>query len=262
MVVSGTPIRRPKGQTKGASDTPQFGPSQRLDYELELGFFIGGGNTLGEPISIGQAPQHVFGVALFNDWSARDIQPWEYQPLGPFLSKNFASTLSPWVVTMEALAPFRGPLQRPLGDPAPLPYLNDPHDLAQGALEVHLDVCLQTERMRQHQQAPHRLAHSNSAEAAYWTVAQLVAHHTVGGCNLSPGDLLGSGTLSGPLPDQAGSLLELTQNGKLPLQLPSGEERTFLQDGDTVQLRGVCERPGARRIGFGPCSGTVLAESV
>lgn len=258
IVVSGTPIRRPRGQTKGASDTPQFGASQRLDYELELGFLMGGGNALGEPIPIQQAHEHLFGVALLNDWSARDIQPWEYQPLGPFLSKNFASTLSPWVVTMEALAPFRGPLQRQAGDPAPLPYLNDALDLAEGALDIHLEVWLQSAAMREQNQAPHRLAHSNSAQAAYWTAAQLVAHHTAGGCNLMPGDLLGSGTLSGPLSDQAGSLLELTQNGKLPLRLPSGEERTFLLDGDTVHLRGVCERPGARSIGFGLCSGTVL----
>ena len=257
IVVSGTPIRRPLGQTKGAAETPQFGPSQRLDYELELGFLVGTGNALGEPIPIEQAEQHLFGVALFNDWSARDIQPWEYQPLGPFLSKNFGSTLSPWVVTMEALAPFRAPLVRPAGDPEPLPYLNAADDRAQGALDIELEVWLQTAAMREAGQAAVRLTRGNARDAAYWTPAQLVSHHTVGGCNLQPGDLLGSGTLSGPGADQAGSLLELTQGGRQPITLPNGETRAFLADGDTLSLRGFCERPGARRIGFGECSATV-----
>ncbi len=258
IVVSDTPIRRPLGQTKGIADTPQFGPSQRLDYELELGFLIGTGNALGEPVAIADAEQHLFGVALFNDWSARDIQPWEYQPLGPFLSKNFGSTLSPWVVTMEALAPFRAPLARPAGDPEPLPYLNAAQDRAQGALDIELEVWLQTAAMREAGQSAVRLSRGNASEAAYWTPAQLVAHHTSGGCNLQPGDLFGSGTLSGPRPDQAGSLLELTQGGKLPIALPNGETRGFLADGDTLTLRGFCERSGARRIGLGACSATVL----
>ncbi len=258
IVVSGTPIRRPLGQTKGAAETPQFGPSQRLDYELELGFLIGTGNALGEPIAIEDAEQHLFGVALFNDWSARDIQPWEYQPLGPFLSKNFGSTLSPWMVTMEALAPFRAPLVRPVGDPEPLRYLNAAENRARGALDIELEVWLQTAAMREAGQPAVRLTRGNAREAAYWTPAQLVAHHTAGGCNLQPGDLFGSGTLSGPGPDQAGSMLELTQGGKQPITLPNGEIRSFLADGDTLSLRGFCERVGARRIGFGTCSATVL----
>ena len=262
IVVSGTPVRRPLGQSKGSADMPQFGPSQRLDYELELGFFVGMGNPLGEPIPIDEAEGHLFGTALFNDWSARDIQPWEYQPLGPFLSKNFGSTLSPWVVTMEALAPFRAPLVRPAGDPEPLPYLNGEQDRAQGALDIQLEVWLQTAAMREAGQAAVRLTRGNTREAAYWTPAQLVAHHTVGGCNLQPGDLFGSGTLSGPGSDQAGSLLELTQGGKQPITLPNGEVRTFLADGDTLTLRGFCERAGARRIGFGMCSATVLPAAV
>ena len=259
IVVSGTADPPAAGPDQGRRrDTPQFGPSQRLDYELELGFLIGTGNALGEPIAIEEAEQHLFGVALFNDWSARDIQPWEYQPLGPFLSKNFASTLSPWVVTMEALAPFRAPLARPAGDPDPLPYLNAAQDRAQGALDIELEVWLQTAAMREAGQSAVRLTRGNASEAAYWTPAQLVAHHTSGGCNLQPGDLFGSGTLSGPGPDQAGSLLELTQGGKQPITLPNGETRTFLADGDTLTLRGFCERSGARRIGFGACSATVL----
>ncbi len=201
IVVSGTPIRRPSGQTKGTAEEPLFGPSQKLDYELELGFLIGTGNALGEPIAIEDAEHHLFGVALLNDWSARDIQPWEYQPLGPFLSKNFGSTLSPWVVTMEALAPFRAPLTRPAGDPAPLPYLNAAQDRARGALDIELEVWLQTASMRDAGQSAVRLTRSNTSEAAYWTPAQLVAHHTSGGCNLQPGDLFGSGTLSAPDPD-------------------------------------------------------------
>ncbi len=258
IVVSGTPIRRPLGQTKGSADTPQFGPSQRLDYELELGFLVGTGNPLGEPIPIDEAEQHLFGVALFNDWSARDIQPWEYQPLGPFLSKNFGSTLSPWVVTMEALAPFRAPLVRPAGDPEPLHYLNAAQDRAQGALDIELEVWLQTAAMRAAGQAAVQLTRGNARDAAYWTPAQLVAHHSSGGCNLQPGDLIGSGTLSGPAADQAGSLLELTQGGKRPITLPNGEVRTFLVDGDSLALRGFCKRAGAIGIGFGECSATVM----
>ncbi len=259
LVVSGTPVRRPLGQTKGNADAPQFGPSQRLDYELELGFLIGSGNALGEPISIDAAEEHLFGVTLFNDWSTRDVQAWEYQPLGPFLSKNFASTLSPWVVTMEALAPFRAPLVRPAGDPEPLPYLTSARDREHGALDIQLEVWLQTAAMRAAGESGVRLSSGNACEAAYWTPAQLVAHHTVGGCNLQPGDLFGSGTLSGPEPGQAGSLLELTLGGKKQVTLPNCESRGFLADGDTLTLRGFCERAGARRIGFGECAGTVLA---
>ena len=260
VVPSGTPIRRPRGQTAppaGAS-TPGFGPSQRLDLELELGYFIGAGNALGAPIAIDDGDDQVFGVALFNDWSARDLQAWEYQPLGPFLAKSFASSVSPWLVTQEALAPFRAPFTRPDGDPQPLPYLDSAANRAAGALDIQLQVLLQTAAMRDAGLPPTLLSTSSAAQAAYWTPAQLVAHHTVNGCNLQPGDLLGSGTLSGPTLAQAGSLLELSQGGKQPITLPNGEQRTFLQDGDTLILAGHCERPGARRIGFGTCAGTVL----
>ena len=258
IVPSGHAIRRPLGQTRSAAAaTPTFGPSQRLDYEVELGFLAGQGNALGDPIQIGEAEDHLFGVTLFNDWSARDIQSWEYQPLGPFLSKNFASTISPWVVTLEALAPFRAPLQRPEGHPDPLPYLDSPATRAHGAFDIRLEAWLQTAAMRNAGEAAVRLSSSSAAEAAFWTAAQLVTHHTSGGCNLQPGDLLGSGTLSGPRPDQAGSLLELTRGGNEAIRLPNGEDRIFLRDGDTMTLRGYCERPGARRIGLGECTGTV-----
>jgi fumarylacetoacetase len=258
--VSGQVFKRPQGQTKAPDAAePSFGPSKRLDYELELGFFVGRGNALGEPIGIGEAEEHLFGVALLNDWSARDIQAWEYQPLGPFLSKNFASTLSPWIVTMEALAPFRARFERPEGDPQPLAYLDAPSNRESGALDITLEVLLQTARMRAEGEAPVRLTRGNTAEAAYWTAAQLVTHHTVNGCNLQPGDLLGSGTLSGPKPDEAGSLIELTLGGKQPITLPNGEKRTFLEDGDTLVIRGYCEREGAARIGLGKVSGTVIA---
>jgi fumarylacetoacetase len=254
IVPSGTPFRRPRGQIKPA-DAPQpfVAPTRRLDYELEMGIFIGRGNALGEPILIARAEEHVFGLVLLNDWSARDVQAWEYQPLGPFLSKSFATTISPWIVTPEALEPFRAPFERPAGDPQPLPYLDAPENRARGAFDIALEVWLQTPKMA----APHRLMRSNLRDA-YWTIAQLVAHHTVNGCNLQPGDLFGSGTISGPAPDQGGSLLELTAGGKHPLRLPNGETRAFLEDGDTVILRAHCERPGFRRIGFGACAGTVL----
>jgi fumarylacetoacetase len=258
--VSGGTFKRPRGQTKVPdSDAPILGPSRRLDYELELGWFIGQGNAQGDPIDIARAEAHLFGVTLFNDWSARDIQGWEYQPLGPFLSKNFASTLSPWMVTMEALAPFRAPFERAGDDPQPLPYLDSPANRAQGALSITLEVLLQTAMMRTAGEAAARLSRTNTTRAAYWTPAQLVAHHTVNGCNLQSGDLLGSGTLSGPRPDEAGSLMELTGGGKLPVALPNGELRSFLEDGDTLILRGWCECPGAVRIGLGECAGTVLA---
>ena len=258
IVASGTSIKRPRGQWKGPDeDTPQVGPSKRLDYELEVGIFVGTGNALGHAVPIAEAESHVFGVTLFNDWTARDIQAWEYQPLGPFLSKNFASTVSPWLVTMEALAPFRARFVRADGDPAPLPYLDDANNRAQGALDVNLEVWISTRAMREAKLPAQRLMRSNFKDS-YWTVAQMVAHHTVNGCNLQPGDLFGSGTQSGPEPDQGGSMLELSAGGKQPLALASGETRSFLEDGDTVVLRGHCERAGYRRIGFGDCAGTIV----
>ena len=254
----GHTFRRPHGQTKAPdAEVPSVGPSRRMDYELELGVFIGRPNAIGEPISMADAEEHVFGLALFNDWTARDIQPWEYQPLGPFLSKNFASTVSPWMVTLDALAPFREPFTRPADDPAPLPYLDSAENRERGAIAVELEVWLQTEKMRAAGHAGDRLARSNYRDA-YWTVTQLVAHHTINGCNLRDGDLFGSGTLSGPRPEEAGSMLELTQGGRQPIRLSNGETRAFLEDGDTVILRGFCERDGVRRIGFGECRGTVM----
>jgi fumarylacetoacetase len=257
LLVSGHGFHRPRGQLKGEAPEPRFAASRRLDYELELGALIGRGNELGEPIAMPNAEQHLFGLVLLNDWSARDIQAWEYQPLGPFLAKNFATTLSPWIVTMDALAPFRAPFERPAGDPAPLPYLDDANHRHHGAVAVTLEVWLQTPSMRERGEPAVRLMQSNFRDA-YWTLAQLVAHHSSNGCNLRPGDLLGSGTQSGPQPEQGGSLLELTSGGKQPITLPGGETRAFLEDGDTVILRGFCEREGARRIGFGECAGTVL----
>ena len=249
---------RPLGQTLPAGATvPAVGPTQRLDYELELGVFVSRPNAIGEPIPMAEAEDHVFGLALFNDWTARDIQPWEYQPLGPFLSKNFASTLSPWMVTLDALAPFRVPFSRPDGDPQPLPYLDSPLNRAFGAIDIELEVWLQTASMRAAGSPGERLATSNYRDA-YWTVAQLVAHHTINGCNLREGDLFGTGTLSGPNPDQAGSLLELTQGGRQPIRLVNGETRSFLEDGDAIVLKAWCQRDGFKRIGFGECRGTVL----
>ncbi|MGD9835656.1 MAG: fumarylacetoacetase [Piscinibacter sp.] len=259
IVVSGTPVRRPLGQLKGPDDAaPHLAPTQRLDHELELGFLIGSGNAQGEPVPVTQAEDHWFGTVLLNDWSARDVQAWEYQPLGPFLSKNFATTISPWVVTPEALAPFRVAFERLAGDPQPLPYLDSPGNRAAGAFDIVLEVGLQTARMREAGLPHQRLMQSNFRDS-YWTIAQLIAHHTVGGCNLGAGDLLGSGTQSGPGEGQGGSLLELTQGGRQPITLASGETRTFLQDGDSIELRAHCERPGARRIGFGCCEGHAIA---
>ncbi|MDC7830153.1 MULTISPECIES: fumarylacetoacetase [Pseudomonas] len=257
--VSGEAFERPKGQTlPPGQDVPVFGPCRRLDYELELGIWIGPGNAQGEPIAIGDAAAHIAGFCLLNDWSARDIQAWEYQPLGPFLSKSFASTLSPWVVTVEALAPYRrAQPARPEGDPQPLPYLFDEHDQAQGALDIELEVLLRTPRMEAQGLPAQRIALSNTLNM-YWTVAQMVTHHTVNGCALKPGDFFGSGTLSGPDADSCGSLLELTQGGKQPLQLPGGETRTFLEDGDEVIFRARCQTPGLPGIGFGECRGRVL----
>jgi len=256
--VSGQQFRRPVGQTlpPGAAQ-PTFGPCKRLDIELELGIFVGTANELGHPVSMAQAEDHVFGLCLLNDWSARDIQAWEYQPLGPFLSKNFATTISPWIVTLEALAPYRVAFERPADDPQHLPYLDSETNRQCGAFDIQLQVGLETSKMREAGQGDATICRT-SYRHAYWTVAQMVTHHTVNGCNLQPGDLFGSGTLSGPTLDQAGALIELTAGGKNPLQLPGGETRTFLEDGDAVVLRGWCEKPGAARIGFGECRGTVL----
>jgi fumarylacetoacetase len=259
LVVSGTAVRRPCGQTKDdAAATPGFGPSRGLDYELEVGLFIGPGNRLGEPIPVSAAAAHLFGVCLVNDWSARDLQKWEYQPLGPFLAKNFGTTLSPWVVTLEALAPYRVPaFARPAGDPAPLPYLQDSQDAQAGAINLNLEVWLTTAHMRASGKRPVRLSQSRFADL-YWTPAQLVAHHASNGCNLLPGDLLASGTVSGPARENRGCLLELTWRGAEPLSLPGGETRRFLEDGDEVVLRGFCEAEGRARIGLGESRGTIV----
>jgi fumarylacetoacetase len=255
-------VRRPQGQTRSKDaeqgGAPHFGPSKRLDYELELGLWVGAENALGEPVAMDQAEDRLFGVTLLNDWSARDIQAWEYQPLGPFLAKSFATTVSPWIVSFEALAPFRRPFVRPAGQPAALPYLQSDFNAAHGALDITLEVWLQTAAMRARGEAALRLSQSSALDAA-WTAAQLLTHHTSNGCNLQVGDLLGTGTLSGPLPAQGGSLLELSAGGQRPLALPGGETRTFLEDGDTVTLRAWCDAPGAVRIGLGAVSGTVLA---
>ncbi|MGT2460169.1 fumarylacetoacetase (plasmid) [Cupriavidus basilensis] len=259
LQVSGTSFHRPMGQVKAVDAAqPVLVPSARLDLELELGIFVGQPNAQGVPVRMEDAEQHVFGIALFNDWSARDIQSWEYQPLGPFLSKNFASTVSPWIVTMEALEPFRQPFLRQAGNPEPLPYLDSAGNRARGAIGIQMEVVLQTARMAQAGHAGDVISRSNFAEAAYWTIAQLIAHHTVNGCALRAGDLLGSGTLSGPGEEQRGSLLELTTGGKNPITLSNGERRGFLEDGDTIVLRAYCDREGARRVGFGECRGTVL----
>ncbi len=257
--ASGVAVRRPNGQRKGPQETePSFGPSRNLDYELELGIWVGPGNPQGTPIAIRQADDHLFGLCLLNDWSARDVQGWEYQPLGPFLAKNFATTLSPWIVTMEALAPFRTAQNpRPADDPAPLPYLADAQDQAMGAFDIGLDVFLSTPRMRALGLAPERLSHG-TATALYWSPAQLVTHHASGGCNLNPGDLLGTGTISGTTPDSFGSLLEITWRGTKPIRLASDEERRFLEDGDRVIMRARAARPGAVSIGFGACEAEIL----
>jgi len=259
VVASGTAIRRPNGQRKrGNEAAPSFGPSRNLDYEMELGVWIGPGNALGQPIPIAEAAEHIAGFCLLNDWSARDIQGWEYLPLGPFLGKSFATTISPWIITPEAMAPFRLPQDpRPEGDPAPLDYLFNAGDQAEGALGLELEVMLTTPAMRAQGLAPHLLSLGH-ARHMYWTAAQLVAHHASGGCNLRPGDLFGTGTLSGPTPDSAGSLLELSKGGRAPLQLSSGETRRFLEDGDSIELYARARRDGFAPIGFGRCIGTVL----
>ncbi len=258
LVVSGTAIRRPTGQTGAQGDEPPgFGPSRSFDYELEVGAFLGPGNALGTPIPLAEAEDQLFGLCLVNDWSARDVQRWEYQPLGPFLSKSFATSLSPWVVTAEALAPFRVPaFARPEGDPEPLPYLRHEDDAARGGIDLRLEVGLSSETMRREGQPPIVVSHSNLKDL-YWTLAQMVAHHSSNGCNLQPGDLIASGTVSGPEKENRGCLLERTWRGSEPLALPTGEERRFLEDGDEVILRGHCERDGFARIGFGECRGVV-----
>jgi fumarylacetoacetase len=259
LCISETPIKRPNGQTlaPGAS-VPDFGPSKRLDYELEMGVWIGPGNEMGEAIAIGDAAEHIAGFCLLNDWSARDLQAWEYQPLGPFLSKSFATSISPWVVTAEALAPFRvAQPPRPEGDPQPLPYLFDTADQQGGALDIELEVLLLTAQMKEQGMPAHRLALSNT-QHMYWTVAQMVAHHSVNGCKLQAGDLFGTGTLSGPGAGQFGSLLEMSDGGKNAVSLPSGESRKFLENGDEVIFRARCRREGYASIGFGECRGVVL----
>ncbi len=258
ILASGTTIHRPSGQLKPPdAEKPTFAASKRLDYELEIGVFIGDGNELGHPIPIADAEKHIFGLCLMNDWSARDIQAWEYQPLGPFLAKSFATTISPWIVSLEALAPFRLPaFARATGDPAPLPYLLHEDDQQHGGLDIQLEVLISTKETRASNTAPQRISRGNFRDL-YWTIAQFVAHHTSNGCNFQPGDLLGSGTVSGPEKDSRGCLLELTWGGKEPLQLANGEKRSFLEDGDEVIFRGYCERQGAVRIGFGECRGII-----
>ena len=256
--VSGQTFHRPKGQTKAPdADTPSFGPCKRLDYELELGIYLGKGNALGDAIAIENAENHVFGFCVFNDWSARDLQAWEYQPLGPFLAKNFASTVSPWIVTTEALAPFRTSWTRDENDPQPMPYLESAANREQGAFDIQMDVKIQTQKMRDENHQPTQVS-TSSFKHSYWTVAQMVTHHTVNGCNFMPGDMLGSGTQSGPTHEEAGSLLELSRGGKEKITLSNGEQRSFLEDGDNVIMRGWCEKPGYARIGFGSVESTVL----
>jgi fumarylacetoacetase len=259
ICVSGTPFKRPRGQRKGVNETaPRYEPSRSLDFELELGLYIGTPTQLGETVPVAKAADHIFGFCLLNDWSARDIQAWEYQPLGPFLGKNFATTVSPWVVTTEALAPFHvAAFARPADDPAPLPHLDDADDRAQGGLDITLEAYLSTAAMRRAALAPLRLTQTSSA-LLYWTVAQMVAHHTSNGCNLQIGDLVGSGTVSGPDHSSWGSLLELTARGREPIALPSGEKRSFLEDGDEIIFRGFCAKPGFARIGFGECRAVIL----
>lgn len=254
-------VIRPYGQTKPAADSePSFGATRQLDYEAEVGVFIGQGNPLGQPVDIQRAGEEIFGFCLVNDWSARDIQAWEYQPLGPFLAKNFATTISPWIVTREALEPFRIPAyQRPPGDPAPLGYLADETDQAEGGYDITLEVWLSSEAMRDAGTQPVRVSRGNFRDL-YWTFAQMLAHHTSGGCDLRPGDLVASGTVSGTDKDSRGCMLELTWRGTEPIQLPDGEERKFLEDGDEVIMRGYCEREGAARIGFGECRAIIVSE--
>ncbi len=260
LIPTGAEIARPSGQTHPSEkDPPKFGPSAALDYEAEVGFFVGAPNRLGTAIPIDEAANHIFGFCLVNDWSARDIQSWEYQPLGPFLAKNFATTVSPWVVTREAIEPFRVPaFFRPADDPKPLPYLSSEEDEKAGGLDLTIEVFIRTSIMREGGLRPTRISVASFSDM-YWTTAQMLAHHASGGCNLRTGDLLASGTVSGPEEGMQGCLLEITRRGANPLQLSSGEERKFLHDGDEIILRGYFERDGCARIGMGECSGRVVA---
>ena len=257
--VSGAPLQRPQGQRKAPNEeAPSYGPSRNMDFELELGMYIGTPTALGQTVPVGKAGEHIFGFCLLNDWSARDVQAWEYQPLGPFLGKNFATTVSPWVVTQEALAPFRiAAFARPQGDPAPLPYLADAGDQAHGGIDVTLEAYLATEAMRRAKLPPQRLTRTAFANT-YWTVAQMIAHHTCNGCNLLVGDLIGSGTVSGPEKDSWGSLLELTARGREPISLPTGEQRGFIEDGDEIIFKGYSAKKDYPRIGFGECRAVLL----
>ncbi|MDZ4357031.1 MAG: fumarylacetoacetase, partial [Variovorax sp.] len=259
VVVSGTPFRRPMGQAMPpGAKAPVYGACRRLDFELEMGFYIGPGNAMGEPIPLAEAEDHIFGMCLLNDWSARDHQFWEMNPLGPFLGKNFCTTVSPWIVTLEALAPYRLPFERPAADPQPLAYLEGEANRRQGVIDVQLEVQLESRQHRERGIAPDRLS-ATSFRHQYWTIAQMVAQHSVGGCNLQPGDLLGTGTISGPTQPEAGAIVELSVGGSRSIPLPgTGEARTFLVDGDAIILRGWCEKPGAARIGFGESRGEVL----
>ena len=259
IVVSPAPVRRPCGQVKtDDSPAPILGPSRMLDYEAELGFLVGPGNPLGEPVGISDAEDRLFGICLLNDWSGRDIQKWEYRPLGPFLAKSFATSLSPWVVTFEALEPYRlRACRRPLDDPPPLPYLDHGSQVERAGLDVNIEVFLSTTRMRDQNIAPVRLSQGHVRDL-YWTPGQMVTHHTSNGCNLLPGDLLGSGTISGPAEDNVGCLLERTRGGSEPITLPGGETRRFLADGDEVTLKGHCKAEGFVRIGLGECRGRIL----
>lgn len=275
IVISGTPITRPKGQQSPPDNDPSagptFGPCRLLDYELEVGAYIARGNELGDPVPIALAHDHLLGLCLVNDWSARDMQKWEYQPLGPFLAKNFATSISPFIVTMDALRPFRrSAMERPSGDPKPLPYLSDPDDQSHGGFDITLEAFLLTEQMEAKGLPPHRLS-KGSFKDMYWTFAQMLTHHASNGCNLQPGDLIASGTVSGPTPESRGCLLELTWDGtnsdgkpkpRKPIQLPTGETRTFLADGDTVIFKGACEREGWRKVGFGECRGKIVPTSL
>jgi len=258
--ASGEPVIRPNGQRKlPTAEVPEYGPSARLDYELELGIWIGRGNELGSPIPIGEAAEHIAGFCLLNDWSARDIQAWEYQPLGPFLAKNFLTTISPWIVSPEALAPFRKALPpRPEGDPPPLSYLDDASDRKMGGLSIELEVTLTTQQMREANLPPHLLSRGSADAAMYWSAAQIVTHHSANGCNLQPGDLIGTGTLSTCDNQGLGSLLEISRGGSQPIELATGETRSFLEDGDEVTLRAWCEDDDAVRIGLGECVGRVV----
>ena len=262
IVMSGSDVRRPNGQNRSdAEKPPVFGPCRNLDYEMEVGFFVKGGNLLGESIPLAQAEDHIFGLCLVNDWSARDMQAWEYQPLGPFLAKNFATTISPFVVTLEALAPFRtNAFERAPEDPQPLEYLSDETNEKSGGFDINLEVFIQTEKMRAEGVEPFLLSRSNMKDL-YWTIAQMLTHHASNGCNLQTGDLMATGTVSGREKDERGCLLELTWRGKEPIELPTGEQRRFLEDGDEVIMKGFCEREGFRRIGFGECRGRILPAS-